>query len=103
MDKDKKKMENPLGKQTDIIFDDFHVRNMSKKQREDYDKEIGKVRFLLDNFRKENPEIIATYRFDLVNNQFSLLDKVGRIQTEENICQNFLIRLNTEAVFQLLP
>ena len=91
-------MENPLGKQTDIIFDDFHVRNMSEKEKEDY--EIVKARVLLDNFRKENPDIFATYRFDLVNNQFSLFDKVGRLQTEENICQSFLIRLNTEAVFQ---
>ncbi|WP_445957338.1 hypothetical protein [Yeosuana sp.] len=93
-------MENPLGKQTDIIFDDFHVRNMSEKEKEDYEKQIVKARVLLDNFRKENPDIFATYRFDLVNNQFSLFDKVGRLQTEENICQSFLIRLNTEAVFQ---
>ena len=74
-------MENPLGKQTDIIFDDFHVRNMSEKEKEDYEKQIVKARVLLDNFRKENPDIFATYRFDLVNNQFSLFDKVGRLQT----------------------
>tara|TARA_R110002074_G_C12462931_1_gene659557 strand:+ start:58 stop:324 length:267 start_codon:yes stop_codon:yes gene_type:complete len=87
-------MENPLEEKTSIIFNTFHVLDKDGNRKEEYREILERASLLVDDFNKEYPKIVATYAFEHISNQFSLLGKEGRHYTEESICLDFLIRLN---------
>ncbi len=90
-------------KETKILYEWNSLVNLEKStdkkliNKTEYANLLKEIDIELIKFKKDNPNILVTFIFSPINNQFSIYDDEFLDEKGQNICQSFLDLLNYKA------